>query len=409
MTLSIKFAALLLFILAPAKINAEWGIELTDGYWKMDGRNAILSMKYIPPTPMFPLFREPVSFSAKITREVSNPGFALFCENEITRDWKWGASIGFDRTSGMQVEAVKSYSRATGLNPPALILDWSGKIENMTISIPLTLYAKWRTGKSPLRLFGGIGGDLLMAKTRYSSTWSSSDGFSSGDLTGSQTFGTNKLVPHLKAGGEYFFGERFSLGCSLQYLFDGRLMTGEFGYDYSGLRPNFSLRYYFGEGINGKQGFAGIHRSVHGSLAEQSISTAWSNPQKNNLVVADFAAKNVSQADASIVADLLRTELVGIGAFNIMERNNMDAVLAEQKFQSSGCTQQECALEMGKLLNVRQMVVGSLSRLHETYFITLNLIDVETGKIIASYYQEASSAGSLSQACKIIAQKLSQQ
>ena len=44
-------------------------------------------------------------------------------------------------------------------------------------------------------------------------------------------------------------------------------------------------------------------------------------------------------------------------------------VLAEQKFQSSGCTEQECAVEMGKLLNVKKMLVGSLSKLLDTYYI----------------------------------------
>ncbi|MBI4802786.1 MAG: hypothetical protein HY796_09725 [Elusimicrobia bacterium] len=77
-----------------------------------------------------------------------------------------------------------------------------------------------------------------------------------------------------------------------------------------------------------------------------------------NVAVAEFIGKNVSQADASIVADFLRTELVNTGRFNVMDRNNMDAVLAEQKFQSSGCTEQQCAVEIGKLLNVKQSACG---------------------------------------------------
>ncbi|MBI4655576.1 MAG: hypothetical protein HY746_02390 [Elusimicrobia bacterium] len=126
-----------------------------------------------------------------------------------------------------------------------------------------------------------------------------------------------------------------------------------------------------------------------------------------NIAVAEFTGKNVSMADASIVADFLRTELVNTGLFNVMDRNNMETVLAEQKFQASGCTEQQCAVEMGKLLNVRQMVIGSLSKLLDTYYITVNLIDVQTGRIIASFDQEASSAKELKQACRTLAQKLS--
>ncbi|MCX5784961.1 MAG: PorV/PorQ family protein [Elusimicrobia bacterium] len=127
----------------------------------------------------------------------------------------------------------------------------------------------------------------------------------------------------------------------------------------------------------------------------------------NLIAVADFTAKNVSQSDASIVADFLRTEMVGTGLFNVMDRNNMDAVLAEQKFQNSGCTDQECVAQMGKLLNVQRMAVGSLSKLLDIYYITVNLIDVETGKILASYDQKAASAGELKDACQKIVEKMS--
>lgn len=125
-----------------------------------------------------------------------------------------------------------------------------------------------------------------------------------------------------------------------------------------------------------------------------------------NMAVADFTGLNVSQADASITASFLRSELVNLGSFNIMDRNNMDIILAEQKFQSSGCTEQECAVQMGKLLNVQQIAVGSLSKLLEVYYITINLISVETGKIFTSYTQEASSATELREACRILAQKI---
>ncbi len=127
-----------------------------------------------------------------------------------------------------------------------------------------------------------------------------------------------------------------------------------------------------------------------------------------NIAVADFTGKNVSQADASIVADFMRTELVNTGLFNVMDRNNMEIVLAEQKFQTSGCTEQQCAVEMGKLLNVKKMIVGSLSKLLEVYYITVNVVDVETGKITASFDSSAGSSKELREACKEISKKLAQ-
>jgi len=127
-----------------------------------------------------------------------------------------------------------------------------------------------------------------------------------------------------------------------------------------------------------------------------------------NIAVSDFSGKNVSQADASIVADFLRTELVNTGIYNVIEKANMEKVLAEAAFQQSGCTTSECAVQIGKILNVKQIVVGNLSKLMDTYYITVNVVDVETSKIVASYDQEAMSAKELKTACGLLAQRLAQ-
>lgn len=141
------------------------------------------------------------------------------------------------------------------------------------------------------------------------------------------------------------------------------------------------------------------------SVAEQTFSAPIAT-STINIAVADFSSLNVSQADAAIISGFVRTELVRLGSFDIMDRNNMDLVLTEQKFQSSGCTEQQCAVEMGKLLNVHQIVVGSLSKLLEKYYVTVSLIDVETGKIIASYDAEASSGGELKKVSGVLARKI---
>jgi hypothetical protein len=127
-----------------------------------------------------------------------------------------------------------------------------------------------------------------------------------------------------------------------------------------------------------------------------------------NIAVADLVGKNVSPMDASIIGDFLRTELVNTGIYNVVEKANMEKILAEAAFQQSGCTTAECAVQIGKLLNVKQMVVGSLSKLMDTYYITVNLVDVETGKIMASYDQDATSAKELRTACRMLAQKLAE-
>jgi hypothetical protein len=59
----------------------------------------------------------------------------------------------------------------------------------------------------------------------------------------------------------------------------------------------------------------------------------------------------------------------------------MNKILKEQKFQMSGCVAQECKVEAGQVLGVGKIVTGSVGIVGKTYYLTLQLINVQTGKI----------------------------
>lgn len=97
-----------------------------------------------------------------------------------------------------------------------------------------------------------------------------------------------------------------------------------------------------------------------------------------NLAVLDLAGQNVAAGDAAVVSDMLRAALAGTAAFNVIEKQNMTQVLAGQ----AGCTSEDCAVRLGKLLNVQRMVVGSFGRLMDQLYVSVRVVDVETGKIV---------------------------
>jgi len=66
----------------------------------------------------------------------------------------------------------------------------------------------------------------------------------------------------------------------------------------------------------------------------------------------------------------------------------MQDILTEQGFQQTGCTSSECLVEAGRLLNVHQIVGGSIGRAGELYTVELRLIDVESGQIISVAYED---------------------
>ncbi len=112
------------------------------------------------------------------------------------------------------------------------------------------------------------------------------------------------------------------------------------------------------------------------------------------IAVLDFEPKGVSAIEASALTDRFRDELFILGRqsgqYRVMERGRMEEILEEQNFQLSGlteCTTNECAVEVGKLIGVTQIIAGSISQVGKVYSVSARIISVETGEImqVATY------------------------
>jgi TolB-like protein len=106
--------------------------------------------------------------------------------------------------------------------------------------------------------------------------------------------------------------------------------------------------------------------------------------KKMNIAVSDLSGQGIEQSSTSIISDRLRTELFKQGGFNVLERNAMQDILKEQGFQQSGCTSDACAVEIGQMLGVSYIVVGTVGKLGRLFTIDVRLIQVATGKIAFS-------------------------
>jgi len=99
-------------------------------------------------------------------------------------------------------------------------------------------------------------------------------------------------------------------------------------------------------------------------------------------------------------ADELTTQLVKTGEFSVVERQQIDAVLSEQKLGMSGVVDAATAAKIGKLLGVQAVVTGSITqfsldsksagigRFAATYteaesVLDARLVNTTTGEIIA--------------------------
>ncbi len=100
------------------------------------------------------------------------------------------------------------------------------------------------------------------------------------------------------------------------------------------------------------------------------------------IAVLDFEANGISQTEAIALTDRLRNELFRLGEFEVVERGMMEDILLEQDFQLSGCTTNDCLVEVGRLMGARQVVGGRISKLGAMFTVSARVVDVETGKLL---------------------------
>ncbi len=135
------------------------------------------------------------------------------------------------------------------------------------------------------------------------------------------------------------------------------------------------------------------------------VSSAYS-ADKMRIVVMNLKADGVSSRTARTVSNMLRTEFINLRKFTIVERAQMDAILNEQGLQQSGCTDQECAVQMGRLMSAKKIMVGEVSPMGKSIIVTVRIVDVEKGISEFAATQKAKSEDVLDTSVAKIARKI---
>lgn len=112
------------------------------------------------------------------------------------------------------------------------------------------------------------------------------------------------------------------------------------------------------------------------------LSPLISQQAKKRIAVLDLQGEGITETEAKTLTGRLRSKLVSTNVFHVLEREQMDQVLAEQGFQQSGCVSDECMVEIGQLIGVQEMVGGTIGKIGETYTLDLRIIDIATGQIV---------------------------
>jgi hypothetical protein len=125
------------------------------------------------------------------------------------------------------------------------------------------------------------------------------------------------------------------------------------------------------------------------------------------IAVMDFKADGVSERITRVISNMVRNRFINSGKFTVLERGQMDTILKSQGFDQLGCTDSSCAVEMGKLLSARKIMIGEVSSLGGTrILINIRIVDVEKGISEFSEEDKATSEEYVDQAAERITVKL---
>jgi hypothetical protein len=130
--------------------------------------------------------------------------------------------------------------------------------------------------------------------------------------------------------------------------------------------------------------------------------------EKMRVAILDLQATNVSKATARGVSDMIRTDMIDMGIFTVVERSQMMEILKEQGFQQTGCTDSSCAVQLGKLVSAKKILVGEISKIGTAIQITVRIVDVEKGIAEFASSEKAANESMVDEASRKLSIKLAE-
>ena len=113
--------------------------------------------------------------------------------------------------------------------------------------------------------------------------------------------------------------------------------------------------------------------------------------QKPRVTVIPFDSIGLSKSDAQSMTLLFEASLQNTGAFLLIEQVEATNILEAQEYSLSDCVDELCAIEIGRLLSADQIVLGTVGKVADLYYMTVKIIDVQTGRnLIAKKEQDES-------------------
>ena len=100
------------------------------------------------------------------------------------------------------------------------------------------------------------------------------------------------------------------------------------------------------------------------------------------VAVLDFEYSGIPRIESVVFIDFITSHLVQSGRYKVIDKARREMLLKEIEFSYTDCADETCQLEIGRQLSADQIVLGSLGKVSNRYFLTIKLLDVETAETL---------------------------
>ncbi len=125
-----------------------------------------------------------------------------------------------------------------------------------------------------------------------------------------------------------------------------------------------------------------VRRSRASTPARVKAVSSWGSSLAV-LGVRDMTEK-MGLGQTNLLVSFLENAFVNYGNVTVVDRQNLEKIMEEYKYQTSALVDEETAVEIGKLSGADAIAIGNLSKLGDTFYLHLKIINVESGAIIGS-------------------------
>ena len=137
-----------------------------------------------------------------------------------------------------------------------------------------------------------------------------------------------------------------------------------------------------------------------------AIATVSGQEDKPIITVLDLSTEDVSKSEMGVIINRLSSALFQTDKYTVIDVSQRQQILKEMEFSLSGCSDESCMLEVGKMLSAESIVVGSLGRIGDRIAVSVKMLETETGKTLSTADETYNDINELVDGVPLLAAKL---